>query len=69
DRDEKAASEAAKEIRDAGGKAESYSLDVARREDCVAMAFNTGNAVIFPVASDVMALFHWRSIRRSTNSR
>src|SRR2546421_6006999 len=38
DRDEKAAAEAAKEIRDAGGSAESFALDVARREDCVAMA-------------------------------
>ena len=31
DRDEKAAAEAAKEIRDAGGKAESFALDVANR--------------------------------------
>src|SRR3954470_2303380 len=38
DRDEKAAAEAAKEIRDAGGHAESYALDVANRENCVAMA-------------------------------
>ena len=38
DRNEKAAAEAAKEIRDAGGKAESYALDVTKREDCVAMA-------------------------------
>ena len=38
DRDEKAAAEAAKEIRDAGGSAESYTLDVANRENCVAMA-------------------------------
>ena len=38
DRDENAAAEAAKEIRDAGGSAESFALDVARREDCVAMA-------------------------------
>ena len=30
DRNEKAAAEAAKEIRDAGGKAESFALDVAR---------------------------------------
>ena len=35
DRDEKAAAEAAKEI---GDKAVSFVLDVARREDCVAMA-------------------------------
>ena len=38
DRDEKAAAEAAKEIRDAGGKADSFALDVANRENCVAMA-------------------------------
>jgi 3-oxoacyl-[acyl-carrier protein] reductase len=38
DRDEKAAAEAAREIRDAGANAESFALDVARREDCVAMA-------------------------------
>ncbi|HEY3144852.1 MAG TPA: SDR family NAD(P)-dependent oxidoreductase, partial [Dongiaceae bacterium] len=38
DRDEKAAAEAAKEIRDAGGSADSFALDVAKREDCVAMA-------------------------------
>jgi NAD(P)-dependent dehydrogenase (short-subunit alcohol dehydrogenase family) len=38
DRDEKAAAEAAKEIRDTGGKADSFALDVANRENCVAMA-------------------------------
>ena len=38
DVNEKAASEAAREIRDAGGKAESFVLDVTRREDCVAVA-------------------------------
>ena len=38
DRDEKAAAEAAKEIRDAGGKADSFALDVANRENCVAIA-------------------------------
>jgi NAD(P)-dependent dehydrogenase (short-subunit alcohol dehydrogenase family) len=38
DRDEKAAAEAAKEIRDAGAKAESFALDVANRDNCVAMA-------------------------------
>ncbi len=38
DMNEKAAAEAAQEIRDAGGKAESFALDVTRREDCVAMA-------------------------------
>jgi len=45
DRDEKAAAEAANEIRDAGGKAESFALDVARREDCVAMAKQIGDKV------------------------
>jgi NAD(P)-dependent dehydrogenase (short-subunit alcohol dehydrogenase family) len=34
----KAASEAAQEIRDAGGKAESFALDVTQRDDCVAVA-------------------------------
>jgi 3-oxoacyl-[acyl-carrier protein] reductase len=38
DRDETAAAEAAREIRDAGAKAESFALDVANRENCVAMA-------------------------------
>jgi NAD(P)-dependent dehydrogenase (short-subunit alcohol dehydrogenase family) len=33
-----AAAEAAKEIREAGGKADSFALDVTKREDCVAMA-------------------------------
>jgi 3-oxoacyl-[acyl-carrier protein] reductase len=33
-----AAAEAAQEIRDAGSKAESFVLDVTRREDCVAVA-------------------------------
>jgi NAD(P)-dependent dehydrogenase (short-subunit alcohol dehydrogenase family) len=34
----KAAEEAAQEIRGAGGQAESFVLDVARREDCIAVA-------------------------------
>ena len=38
DINEKAAAEAAKEIRDAGRKADSFALDVTRREDCVAVA-------------------------------
>jgi 3-oxoacyl-[acyl-carrier protein] reductase len=38
DINEKPASEAAREIRDGGGKAESFSLDVTRREDCIAVA-------------------------------
>ena len=38
DVNEKSASEAAREIRDGGGKAESFLLDVIRREDCIAAA-------------------------------
>src|SRR5947209_9488171 len=38
DVNEKAAAEAAKEIREAGGRAESFALDVVRREDCIAVA-------------------------------
>jgi NAD(P)-dependent dehydrogenase (short-subunit alcohol dehydrogenase family) len=38
DINEKAAAETAKEIRDASGKAESFALDVTKRNDCVAMA-------------------------------
>src|SRR5258706_2406128 len=38
DVNEKAASEAAREIRDGCGKAESFLLDVTRREDCIAVA-------------------------------
>ena len=38
DMNEKAAAEAAQEIRDAGGKAESFALDVTRRDDCIAVA-------------------------------
>ena len=45
DRDEKAAAEAAKEIRDVGAKAESFALDVANRENCVAMAKQIGDKV------------------------
>src|ERR1700750_2042183 len=37
DINEKAAADVAREIRDAGGKAESFLLDVTRRDDCVAM--------------------------------
>jgi NAD(P)-dependent dehydrogenase (short-subunit alcohol dehydrogenase family) len=38
DINDKAAAEAAKEIREAGGKAESFALDVTQREDCIAVA-------------------------------
>jgi NAD(P)-dependent dehydrogenase (short-subunit alcohol dehydrogenase family) len=45
DVNEKAASEAAREIRDAGGKAESFALDVIRREDCIAVAKQVADKV------------------------
>jgi NAD(P)-dependent dehydrogenase (short-subunit alcohol dehydrogenase family) len=38
DIDGKAAEEAAQQIRDSGGQAESFVLDVTRREDCIAVA-------------------------------
>jgi NAD(P)-dependent dehydrogenase (short-subunit alcohol dehydrogenase family) len=38
DVDASAAAEAAKEIRDGGGKADSFALDVTRREDCIVLA-------------------------------
>jgi 3-oxoacyl-[acyl-carrier protein] reductase len=38
DINEKAAAETAREIHNAGGKAESFALDVTRREDCIAVA-------------------------------
>jgi len=38
DINEKSASEAAREIRDGGGKAESFALDVTRRDDCIGAA-------------------------------
>lgn len=45
DREEKAAAEAAKEIRDAGGRADSFALDVVRREDCIAVAKQVADKV------------------------
>lgn len=45
DIDEKTAAEAAREIRDAGGKAESFALDVTKREDCIAMAKQVAHKV------------------------
>src|SRR6201999_438412 len=45
DIDEKTAAAAAKEIRDAGGKAESFALDVTRREDCIAMAKHVADKI------------------------
>ena len=41
----KAAAEAAQEIRDAGGKAESFALDVTKRDDCAAVAKKIGDSV------------------------
>src|SRR5476649_2448574 len=38
DIDEQAAAAAAQEIRESGGAAQSFALDVTRREDCVAVA-------------------------------
>ncbi|MEO8322222.1 MAG: SDR family NAD(P)-dependent oxidoreductase, partial [Bradyrhizobium sp.] len=38
DMNETAASDVAKEIRDAGGKADSFTLDVTKRDDCFAVA-------------------------------
>jgi len=38
DINEKAAAEAAQAIRDSGGQAEAFALDVTRREDCIAVA-------------------------------
>ena len=43
DMNEKAAADVAREIRDAGGKAESFVLDVSKREDCFAMAKHIAN--------------------------
>ena len=41
----KSAAETAKQIRDAGGKAESFELDVTKREACVAMAKQVADKV------------------------
>ena len=45
DINEKAAAEAAREIRDAGSKAESFALDVTQREDCIAVAKQVADKV------------------------
>ena len=45
DMNEKAAADVAREIRDAGGKAESYLLDVTKRDDCVAIAKQVADKV------------------------
>jgi NAD(P)-dependent dehydrogenase (short-subunit alcohol dehydrogenase family) len=45
DQNEKAAAEAAQEIRGAGGKAESFALDVTQRDDCVAVAKKIADTV------------------------
>lgn len=45
DVNENSAAEAAKEIRDAGGSATSFALDVTRREDCIAVAKQVADKV------------------------
>src|SRR6266851_9083460 len=45
DMNETSATEAAKEIREAGGRADSFALDVTRREDCIAMAKQVADKV------------------------
>ncbi len=45
DMNEKAATDVAREVRDAGGKAESFVLDVTKRADCVAMAKQVADKV------------------------
>jgi 3-oxoacyl-[acyl-carrier protein] reductase len=45
DVDDKAVAEAAREIRDAGGRAESFVLDVTKRDDCVATARQVADSV------------------------
>lgn len=45
DINEKAAADVAKQIREAGGKAESFALDVTKRDDCVAMARHIADKV------------------------
>ena len=45
DMNEKAAAEAAQEIRSEGGKAESFVLDVTKRDDCVAVAKKIADTV------------------------
>jgi NAD(P)-dependent dehydrogenase (short-subunit alcohol dehydrogenase family) len=45
DINEKAVAQSAKEIRDAGGRADGYALDVTRRDDCFAMAKRVADEV------------------------
>jgi NAD(P)-dependent dehydrogenase (short-subunit alcohol dehydrogenase family) len=45
DINENSATDAAKEIRGSGGKAESFALDVTRREDCIAIAKQVAETV------------------------
>jgi NAD(P)-dependent dehydrogenase (short-subunit alcohol dehydrogenase family) len=45
DINEKAVTEAAKEIREAGGRAETFALDVTKRDDCIAVAKNVAARV------------------------
>ena len=50
DMNEKAAAEAAGEIRDTGGKAASFALDVSNREECVAVAQRRSPNKVGPVS-------------------
>jgi 3-oxoacyl-[acyl-carrier protein] reductase len=52
DMNETAAVDVVREIRDAGGMAESFALDVTRRDDCVAMARHVADKV--SVAGEVV---------------
>ena len=45
DMNEKAAADVAREIRDAGGKAESFLLNVTKRDDCVAVAKHVADKI------------------------
>ncbi len=45
DMNETSAADAAKDIREAGGRADSFALDVTRREDCIAMAKQVADKV------------------------
>ena len=45
DMNDKSAAEAAKDIREAGGRADSFALDVTRRADCVAIAKQVADKV------------------------
>src|SRR5258708_32876079 len=46
DMNEKSAAEAAREIRDTGGKAERFVLDVAKREGCIVTAKRLSSKIV-----------------------